>query len=169
LDGHCEWSLIVGLFPYIGSGTLTATIGADGDTVTSITGSFITNTTGSPTTIMITRLGSASGADDLIFPIGTQFTSGTTYTSVGNLDTHGLDFNTTAGTILIYSTVVPNASASEATGNFYSAVGGGFGVGLFNLTPTPLPAALPLFAGGLGMLGLFGRRRKQKALNALAA
>jgi len=42
----------------------------------------------------------------------------------------------------------------------------------FSLTAvaaTPLTAALPLFAGGLGMLGLFGRRRKQKALNALAA
>ncbi len=37
------------------------------------------------------------------------------------------------------------------------------------LTTTPLPAALPLFAGGLGMIGLFGRRRKQKALDALAA
>jgi hypothetical protein len=37
------------------------------------------------------------------------------------------------------------------------------------LSTTPLPATLPLFAGGLGMLGLFGRRRKQKALNALAA
>lgn len=28
---------------------------------------------------------------------------------------------------------------------------------------TPIPAALPLFAGGLGVLGLLARRRKQKA------
>jgi hypothetical protein len=28
--------------------------------------------------------------------------------------------------------------------------------------PTPLPAALPLFATGLGALGLFGWRRKRK-------
>ena len=28
------------------------------------------------------------------------------------------------------------------------------------VAPTPLPAALPLFAGGLGVVGLFARRRK---------
>lgn len=31
------------------------------------------------------------------------------------------------------------------------------------LNTTPVPAALPLFAGGLGALGLFGWRRKRKA------
>jgi len=35
--------------------------------------------------------------------------------------------------------------------------------GTFTLTATPLPAALPLFAGGLGVMGLFGWRRKRKA------
>ena len=33
----------------------------------------------------------------------------------------------------------------------------------FGVSPTPLPAALPLFATGLGALGLLGWRRKRKA------
>jgi hypothetical protein len=37
------------------------------------------------------------------------------------------------------------------------------------LSTTPLPAALPLFASGLGALGLLGRRRKRKASAAIAA
>jgi hypothetical protein len=37
-----------------------------------------------------------------------------------------------------------------------------------SLTTTPLPAALPLFATGLGAMGFFGWRRKRKA-TALAA
>lgn len=31
-----------------------------------------------------------------------------------------------------------------------------------DVTATPLPAALPLFAGGLGLMGLFARYRKRK-------
>jgi hypothetical protein len=39
----------------------------------------------------------------------------------------------------------------------------------FTVTQTPLPAALPLFATGLGAMGLFGWRKKRKAAAALAA
>jgi hypothetical protein len=42
-----------------------------------------------------------------------------------------------------------------------------FGPDFETLTATPLPAALPLFAGGLGLMGFLGRRRKRKG--ALAA
>jgi hypothetical protein len=35
-------------------------------------------------------------------------------------------------------------------------------VSVVPLNATPLPAALPLFAGGLGVMGLLGRRKKQK-------
>jgi hypothetical protein len=44
-------------------------------------------------------------------------------------------------------------------------------VGTFEIfaTTTPLPAALPLFATGLGVMGLLGWRRKRKNAAALAA
>jgi hypothetical protein len=38
-----------------------------------------------------------------------------------------------------------------------------------NISATPLPATLPLFASGLGALGFFGWRRKRKNAAALAA
>jgi hypothetical protein len=41
--------------------------------------------------------------------------------------------------------------------------------GTWTVTTTPLPAALPLFSGGLAALGLFGWRRKRKNGAALAA
>jgi hypothetical protein len=54
---------------------------------------------------------------------------------------------------------------------FYSTIGASGGS--VSVTPevstTPLPAALPLFAAGLGAMGLFGWRRKRKASDAMAA
>ena len=37
------------------------------------------------------------------------------------------------------------------------------GLAVAAISQTPLPAALPLFATGLGVLGLLGWRRKRKA------
>jgi len=42
------------------------------------------------------------------------------------------------------------------------------GIWTSSITPTPLPAALPLFAGGLSALGLLGWRRKRKIATAVA-
>ena len=50
--------------------------------------------------------------------------------------------------------------------------GNGFaypGFDAFALVATPVPAALPLFATGLGMMGLLGWRRKRKDTAAIAA
>jgi hypothetical protein len=38
-----------------------------------------------------------------------------------------------------------------------------------SVSQTPLPAALPLFGAGLGLMGLFGRRRKRNNTAAIAA
>ena len=43
------------------------------------------------------------------------------------------------------------------------------GLADIHFSTTPLPAALPLFAGGLGMIGLIARRRKRKPSAAIAA
>ena len=56
-----------------------------------------------------------------------------------------------------------------AAGSFVyniDVTGGGIGITLVragDIGSTPLPAALPLFAGGLGLIGLLARHRKRKA------
>jgi hypothetical protein len=65
-----------------------------------------------------------------------------------------LDFTDATGAITFSSMIIPGSVSN--VGN------------TFTINYTPLPAALPLFAGGLGLLGMFARRRKQKA-SAIAA
>jgi hypothetical protein len=47
--------------------------------------------------------------------------------------------------------------------------GAGYFAANFEIAVTPLPATLPLFAGGLGLVGYLAKRRKQSAKQALAA
>lgn len=69
--------------------------------------------------------------------------------------------------------LIMNETATGIVGNLNTTVAQLTGVSLegavtFDIATTPLPAALPLFAGGLGALGLLGWRRKRKVA-ALAA
>jgi hypothetical protein len=62
-------------------------------------------------------------------------------------------------------------------GNFYQVMDPGqeaYFTGTYSITAiaaatTPLPAALPMFAGGLGLVGYLARRRKRSSGQALAA
>jgi hypothetical protein len=79
----------------------------------------------------------------------------------------------TYGTLIVTCTADVGNCGGSATDNGY-VDGGELGFGAVMdagqwSTATPLPAALPLFATGLGAMGLFGWRRKRKDVAALAA
>jgi hypothetical protein len=157
-------SAALGGVPSPGSGTITVSTGIGDDTVTAITG-----TLGGATISGLAPIGTLFNNDNLLFPVGTTFTgppvvSGThSYVSASNLDTKGVAVTTALGTFDIFGAFVPNAT-DVTPGNNYDEFGPtGFGVGTFALTATPLPATLPLFAGGLGFVGYLTRRRNNRS------
>ncbi len=86
-------------------------------------------------------------------PPTNPFTGGQT-NLLGSLDSNG---SGVAALLLL------DASPSRGGGGY---VGGG---AFFSATATPLPAGLPLFAGGLGVIGLLRWRRKRRASAAIEA
>jgi hypothetical protein len=59
-----------------------------------------------------------------------------------------------------------NSGASGLAADFVTDMEG---ILAFAPSPAPLPAALSLFAGGLGMVGFLSRRRKRNATPPVAA
>jgi hypothetical protein len=81
------------------------------------------------------------------------------------------DVATSDATLALFIASLQSASGGSDNPFFVadvSSADGNTGSIDFGLSQTPLPAALPLFAGGLGLLGMFSRRRKQK-VSAFAA
>jgi hypothetical protein len=66
-------------------------------------------------------------------------------------------------TALALTTGTPNVAADTYTTSAGNLVFGDITALNFEATVTPLPAALPLFAGGLGLMALIANRRKRKA------
>ena len=174
-------------FNFVPFGTLTA------NTISILTATTITS--GAPdrvTSILTDNTGLVSGTTIVALTDPTPLTVGSTFTKtfttalgtfVENLTVTSRTFGLTAvgidATGTITETVVTSGSLLTPSPVFYSAAytqNGGPGAQInasFNNSTVPpsvpLPAALPLFATGLGAMGLLGWRRKRKNAAAIAA
>jgi hypothetical protein len=74
-----------------------------------------------------------------------------------------LSFDITLASGITPSSFIQNGNSLFFASDIMGTNGNTGDVGAPNVSATPLPAALPLFIGGLGMMGLFGRRRKREA------
>jgi hypothetical protein len=165
-----------------GSGTITATDQGSGTDsagsghyeeylVTGVTGSFSSNGGLAHTTITgPAPAGAYEFNDNLVF-----YNTGS---GAADLDGVGFALGTYLGSPLYGDFVCQFTTAFTCQLNYESGFGGtvhntgtiGTPGDEFILSAvTPLPAALPLFATGLGAMGLFGWRRKRKNTAVLAA
>jgi hypothetical protein len=152
-------------------------------TVGTVNGTFVTQDTpaGGPYLITSIQNGELNGSipvtllapngvfnDNLLFPSGQPFDA-----------VAGLGFQTTTPNVMwaiwydpgVNSLVWCNNSGSGENYTCDSTKGDPIDYVTFSSVQvaTPLPAALPLFAGGLGVIGLLARRRKRKTTTLAAA
>jgi hypothetical protein len=78
---------------------------------------------------------------------------------IANAGTYVLVFGVTNANDTAYDSGLATSGVQVCNGTTCQGVG---------TNATPLPAALPLFAGGLGAMGLLGWRRKRKKAAAIA-
>jgi hypothetical protein len=78
------------------------------------------------------------------------------------------NYDLAAGTYVL-DTYLGSCGAGQTCSDNDTSTDPAYAVGFSPVAATPLPATLPLFAGGLGAMGLLGRRRKRKNAAALAA
>jgi hypothetical protein len=154
-----------------GSGTLDATLQSGSEyLVTSMTG-----TADGMAVMLIPVLGYQGNENLLYYPATTTSPGGCG--PLCQLDNNGLAFSLANGAnVNIFEHSDPmitqcdtsgtvSACADELDTSFVTV----FSAAPVPVSATPLPAALPLFATGLGAMGLFGSRRKRKAQAAIAA
>ena len=151
------------------------------DNTDAVTGTFVTQDTPAGGPYLITSIQdgelNSSIPITLLAPNGV-FNDNLLYTSGEPFDSTGLGFQTTPDGVMwsiwfdsdptVDSLVWCNNSATGVSYGCNSLAGDPIGyVSFSSVQPTPLPAALSLFTGGLGVIGLLARRKKRKT--ALAA
>jgi hypothetical protein len=103
-------------------------------------------------------LGSSSGGTLVIYNDTTCTSGGSSFScSLAGPDRAALELVVTAsgGVSFVDAGISTTSSSTAGTTIFGTETG--------TVNPTPLPAALPLFATGIGGLGLLGWRKKRKA------
>jgi hypothetical protein len=123
------------------------------------------------------NFGIVAAGSTLTFAILNQSTGSTLSSNAGlNADgaQHVWSFNYTQGTLgfssinsgiaLAFEDLLGGSQNSDFDYNDFDAVI----TGIIDPTPTPLPATLPLFAGGLGFVGYLAKRRKHNKKQAVA-
>jgi hypothetical protein len=135
------WSFIGGDLASSGSGILETDVAIGPATVNSFDG-----TIGGHTITALLLPGSIGNNSNILYALSPGI----------ELDVFGISFSADGSYYNIYYST--SASKEVLIGPIPSI--GVFSV--YELAETPIPAALPLFASGLGLMGLFGFRKKQK-------